>query len=311
MNNINFTIISFYQFRKLIHLDQIRKSLKEFCSFHKIRGTILLANEGMNGTIAGLSHSVNLLEKKLQLMGFDNLKLKYSLHKYMPFNRLKIKIKKEIITFSHFKLDVEKNTANYVDAKNWNRLIENKDTLILDVRNEFECQIGSFRDSINPKINNFSDFKEYIDHKLISNKNKNIAMFCTGGIRCEKASSYMLNQGFKNLFQLKGGILKYFEKVPKEKSRWKGECFVFDNRVSVKKDLTIGTYKLCFGCRMPLSKQNRKSFKFEKGVSCPKCFDKISNDKKIKLRERNKQIHIAKKKGLYNPYIVYVPSDFF
>ena len=142
-----------------------------------------------------------------------------------------------------------------LNAKNWNNLIENKDTLILDVRNEFEYQIGSFRNAINPKINNFSDFKKYVDNQLISKKNKNIAMFCTGGIRCEKASSYMLNKGFKNLFQLKGGILKYFEKVPKEKSKWKGECFVFDNRVSVKKDLTNGTYELCFGCRMPLSKK--------------------------------------------------------
>ena len=275
-----------------------------------MRGTILLAEEGVNGTVAGLSYSSGLFEKRLKLMGFDNLELKYSYYKFMPFNRLKIKIKNSIITFPCSNLDVEKKTAYHVKAKNWNKLIENKDTLILDIRNEFEYELGSFKNSLNPEIEKFSDFKKFVDRTLSPNKFKNIAMFCTGGIRCEKASSYMLSKGFKNLFQLQGGILRYLEEIPKEKSKWQGECFVFDNRVAVKDNLEIGTYQLCHGCRMPLSRKNRQSTKFENGVTCPKCFDKISSDKKKRLRERNKQVGIAKKKRLYNPYIKYTPSDF-
>ena len=310
MNNINFTIISFYQFRKLLNLNRYKIFLKEFCFFHKMRGTILLAEEGINGTIAGFSSSSALFEKKLKSLGFDNLELKYTYNKFMPFNRLKIKIKKSIITFSRSTLDVENNTAHHVNPKDWNKLIENKNTLILDIRNEFEYELGTFKKSISSKIKRFSDFKKYVDHKLYPNKFENIAMFCTGGIRCEKASSYMLSKGFNNLFQLKGGILRYLKEVPKEKTKWKGECFVFDNRVAVKNDLAIGTYELCHGCRMPLSRKNRLSTKYEKGVTCPKCFDKLSKDKLQRLRERNKQIEIAKQKGLYNPYIKFTPTDF-
>ena len=180
----------------------------------------------------------------------------------------------------------------------------------MDVRNEFEYNIGTFKNSLNPKTKNFSDFKKFVDKKLSLNKHKKIAMFCTGGIRCEKASSYMLRKGFKNLYQLKGGILQYLENIQKNKSRWEGECFVFDNRVSVKNELAIGTYELCYGCRTPISMKDRKSKKYEKGVSCIKCFNLLSNEKKKRLRERNKQIKIAKKKGIYNPYIKYTPLNF-
>ena len=241
---------------------------------------------------------------------FNNLELKHSYYRYMPFNRLKIKIKKEIITFSRLKLDVENNTAIYVKSEDWNSLIENKDTFILDVRNDFEIELGTFKKSFKPKIKNFSEFKKFVDKELTNQHHKQIAMFCTGGIRCEKASSYMLKKGLKNLYQLKGGILNYLEKIPKDQSRWKGECFVFDNRVSVKNELAIGTYKLCYGCRMPINNTELKSDKYEKGVSCIRCFDSLSNNKKKKLRERNKQIEVAKRKGIYSPYIQHKTSNF-
>ena len=310
MNNNNFTIISFYQFRQLKNLLLLKNFFVNYCSFQKLRGTILLAPEGINGALAGLNNSIKIFEKKIYSKGFDNLEFKYSYHKYMPFNRLKIKIKNEIITFSRIKLDVENNRATHVNPENWNSLIENKDTLVLDLRNGFEYEVGTFKNSLNAKTKNFSEFKQFVDTSLFPQNNKQIAMFCTGGIRCEKASSYMLKKGFKNLYQLKGGILKYLEEIPRDQSRWYGECFVFDNRVSVKNELALGTYLLCHGCRMPISKKDCKSDKYEKGVSCPKCYRQLSEDKKKKLRERNKQIEIAKKKGIYSPYIKYTTSNF-
>ena len=183
--------------------------------------------------------------------------------------------------------------------------------MVIDVRNDFENKIGSFKGAVNPKTKNFSEFKNYVDNILSKNKKKNIAMFCTGGIRCEKASSYMISKGFNNIYQLKGGILKYLADIPKEKSTWEGECFVFDNRVSVQNELVEGTYELCHGCRYPLSIEDRKSSQFKEGITCPKCYDKVSVIKKLKLEERNKQIKISKKRGLYNPYIKFTPANFY
>ena len=311
MNNNNFTIISFYQFRDLKKLILLKKILREICSFHKLRGTILLASEGINGSLAGLDDSIKQFLKVIHLNGFHNLELKYSKYKFMPFNRLKIKIKKEIITFSKNKLDVENKTAIHIDYKKWNQLIEDNKTYILDVRNNFEHKMGTFNKSINPKTKHFSEFKKFVDKNLDPKIHSKIAMFCTGGIRCEKASSYMLKKGFKNLYQLKGGILKYLENIPKEKSNWNGECFVFDSRVSVRNELQLGTYEMCHGCRKPLNKFDIKSKKYEKGVACENCYNKTSAEKKKRLRERNKQIKIAKKKGIFNPYIRYTTSNFF
>jgi UPF0176 protein len=309
MKNLKFTIITFYQFKKNTKMYKFQILLKEFCSFHKIKGTILLADEGINGTLAGLYESISLLEKKLDILGFANLEKKKSIYQTMPFNRLKIKIKKEIVTFGDKNLNVEKLKGKHINTNNWNKLIQDKETLVIDVRNEFEIKLGSFKGSINPNTKNFSEFKKFIKKKLYQEKNKKIAMFCTGGIRCEKASSYMLSEGFKNVYQLKGGILKYLEDIPSKSSEWKGECFVFDSRVSVKNGMMIGTYELCHACRNPLSISDRRSKNYEKGVSCPKCIDKISETKKLKLKERNKQIEIAKKRGLYSPYIKYTPTN--
>ena len=311
MNNKNFTIITFYQFKRISEPEKIKKLLEEHCKFNKLRGTILIAKEGINGTLAGLEHDLIYLIKELKEKKFNNLELKKSYFKYMPFNRLKIKVKKEIITFAKVKLDVEKNKAHHVNPENWNELINDKETIVLDVRNDFENSLGTFKNSINPKTKSFSDFKKFVVNNLSHKKNKKIAMFCTGGIRCEKASSYMTEKGFNDLYQLKGGILKYLENIPEKKSVWKGECFVFDNRVSVKNKLKNGTYELCHGCRMPVSSKDRKSKKYVKGISCPSCYKKLTPKKKSKLIERNKQIDLSKKKGLYNPYLKYTTSDFY
>ena len=213
-------------------------------------------------------------------------------------------------TFGNKNLDVENLKGKHISSNDWNNLIKDENTILVDVRNDFEVKIGSFKNSINPKTSNFSEFEKYINKNLHHQKKNKIAIFCTGGIRCEKASSYMLNQGFKNVFQLSGGILKYLEETKLENSEWRGECFVFDDRVTVKNEMKKGTYEICHACRKPISLSERKSKNYQKGVSCPKCIDIISTEKRLKLKERNKQIEIAKKKGLYNPYIKYTPSDF-
>jgi UPF0176 protein len=310
MKNLKFTIITFYQFKKNNEFDKFRIILDQFCSFHKIKGTILLANEGINGTVAGLNEPINLLEKELSKMGFSNLEKKKSLHKFMPFNRLKIKNKKEIVKFDNSGLNVENFSGKHINSLDWNHLINDDEVMLIDVRNEFEFKVGTFKGAVNPKTENFSEFKKYIYEKLDKKKDKKIAIFCTGGIRCEKASAYMISEGFQNVLQLKGGILQYLNDTPSENSKWEGECFVFDNRVSIQNAMIPGTYELCHACRNPLSIPDRQSKDYEKGISCPYCINKISNSKKSKLKERNKQIKIAIKKGLYNPYIKYTPSDY-
>jgi UPF0176 protein len=311
MKNLKFTIITFYQFKESVNVNKIQMILKDFCSFNKIKGTVILAKEGINGTVAGLIEPIKLLEDELIKIGYLNLEKKKSTYDFMPFNRLKIKKKKEIVTFNEEDLNVEKLKGQHVNSENWNELIQDKETIILDVRNNFEVEIGSFKGAVNPNTENFSEFKDYVKKNLKEHKNKKIAMFCTGGIRCEKASSYMLRLGFKNIHQLKGGILKYLEDIKLKESEWEGECFVFDNRVSVRNEMKIGTFELCHACRSPISISDRNSLDFEKGISCSKCKNITTVEKKKRLEERNKQIEIAKKKGLYNPYIKFTPTDFF
>jgi len=311
MNNSNFTIISFYQFKKIHNLVDLKDELKQFCLFNKIRGTTIIADEGLNGTLAGMDFAIKKFILQMEKKGFRNLELKYSYYKFMPFNRLKIKYKKEIVTFRSENADPENITGNYINFKKWNELIEDKDTLVLDVRNDFEFNIGTFKKAVNPQTKNFTEFKKYVENNLKNYKQKKIAIFCTGGIRCEKASSYMINKGFKNVNQLQGGILKYLEKTSKKESLWIGECFVFDNRVSLQNELKKGTYDLCYACRNPISISEKNSKKYQKGISCSNCYDKISKNKKKALIERNKQIVLSMRKGLYNPYIKYSPNDIY
>ena len=309
MINSKFTILSFYQFKQIKDLLTIISRISDFCKFNKIKGTIIIAEEGINGTIAGTSQSIKNFQLEIKKIGFENLNPKYSYSKFMPFFRLKVRPKKEIVTLRTKMADPENITGNKIKPENWNNLITDNNTILIDVRNDFEVEMGSFRGSIDPKTKSFTEFKSYLKDYLSEAKDKKIAMFCTGGIRCEKISSYMIKKGFKNVNQLHGGILNYLEKIPEKNSLWDGECFVFDNRVSVKNELKDGTFQLCHACRAPLSKSQIKSKKYQKGISCPKCYGKISAAKKKSLVDRNKQISIAKRKGLYSPFIKQTVSD--
>ena len=309
MINSKFTILTFYQFKQIKDLLIIKSRISDFCKFNKIKGTIIIAEEGINGTIAGTSQSIKNFQLEIKKIGFENFNPKYSYSKFMPFFRLKVRPKKEIVTLRTKIADPENITGNKIKPENWNNLITDNNTILIDVRNDFEVEMGSFRGSIDPKTKSFTEFKSYLKDNLSEAKDKKIAMFCTGGIRCEKISSYMIKKGFKNVNQLHGGILNYLEKIPEKNSLWDGECFVFDNRVSVKNELKDGTFQLCHACRAPLSKTQIKSKKYLKGISCPKCYGKISAAKKKSLIDRNKQISIAKRKGLYSPFIKQTVSD--
>ena len=309
MINSKFAILTFYQFKQIKDLLIIKSRISDFCKFNKIKGTIIIAEEGINGTIAGISQSIKNFELEIKKIGFRNLNPKYSYSKFMPFFRLKVRLKKEIVTLRTKIADPENITGNKIKPENWNNLITDNNTILIDVRNDFEVEMGSFRGSIDPKTKSFTEFKSYLKDNLSEAKDKKIAMFCTGGIRCEKISSYMIKKGFKNVNQLNGGILNYLEKIPEKNSLWDGECFVFDNRVSVKNELKDGTFQLCHACRAPLSKTQIKSKKYLKGLSCPKCYGKISEAKKKSLVDRKKQISIAKRKGLYSPFIKQTVSD--
>ena len=309
MINSKFTIVTFYQFKKIEDISKVKNELSHFCKFNKIKGTIILAEEGINGTIAGMSASIKNFESRILKIGFNSYNPKYSYAKFMPFFRLKIRLKKEIVTLRTTIADPELITGKKIKPEEWNNIISDKETIVIDVRNNFEVEMGTFKGSINPSTKSFTEFKNYLKNNLAEAKNTKIAMFCTGGIRCEKISSYMIKKGFKDVNQLHGGILSYLEKISSKKSLWKGECFVFDNRVSVKNELKDGTYELCHACRHPLSLDKLKSKKYIKGISCFNCYGKISDLKKKSLIDRNKQIAIAKRKGLYSPYIKQTIND--
>ena len=291
-----FDVFGFYKFKQLQSLKKKKYLLQKSLIEQNICGTIILAKEGVNATIAGKSLNirfiVNKIKKTLDIKNFDSENI--SKCKFQPFHRAKAKIKKEIVPMKLSLTPKTKNKNNYIEPNKWNKLIKDKNTLVLDARKPFEYNVGTFKKSINPKVDNFREFPKYLN-KL--NKKKSIAMFCTGGIRCEKASVFLKKKGFKNVYQLKGGILNYLNKVNKKKSLWKGECFVFDNRISVKHGLIKGTYSMCSGCRKPISPKDKKSTKYEEGVSCPNCHDRLSNSQIERFRMRQKQINLAKKSG--------------
>ena len=297
-----YEIVALYKFTSIDEPLNFQKILKKRLSELKIYGTILISNEGINGTISSdskenLSLALSLIES---LKGLRKLDLKFSHSIKKPFIRLKVKLKKEIVTIGDISINPNEIVGQHIEPKEWNKLINDKDTIIIDTRNQYECSIGTFKNSINPKTEKFSDFPGWLEDQSFSNEvkeNKKIAMFCTGGIRCEKASSLMKREGFKNVFQLKGGILKYFENVPENESLWRGECFVFDERVSLNHDLSEGTYDMCHGCRMPITENEKKSDHYIKGVSCSSCFDKTSDKQKARYSSRQKQVEIAKKRN--------------
>ena len=290
-----FTILGFYKFKELKSLKRNKLFLQKFFKDNNIKGTIIISKEGINGTISGKSRSIFLANRKIKnlfgILNFDSENV--SVNKFQPFHRPKIKIKKEVVPMG-LNISPKIKKENHIVPTKWNNLIKNRNTFVLDARKPFEYQVGTFKKAINPKVNNFREFPEYLN-KL--DKKKPIAMFCTGGIRCEKASVYLTQKGFKNIFQLKGGILNYLKTIKKKNSLWRGECFVFDNRVSLKHDLVLGTYSICSGCRTPISPKDKKSKKYEEGVSCYRCYDTLTKTQKTRFRMRQRQIVLAKKAG--------------
>ncbi len=298
----HFTVVSFYEFKNIkTKYLKFKDEINKTCIDYSIRGTVILSKEGINGTLSGLDNSINSFLLLLKTLEFNNLDVKYSYSKTIPFYKLKIKIKSEIVPFGN-KVKNPVDTGKFIEPEEWNKFVEDPSVLVLDVRNAYETRIGKFKNSTDPKTTNFTEFEQYIESKLLNKKDQPIAMYCTGGIRCEKASAYMIQKGFKNIFQLKGGILKYLEDTNPENSLWENECFVFDNRVSVKQDLSQGTYELCKGCKNPISKIEKASFKYEIGVSCLNCFDERTDNQKKNSRERQKQIDLHQLKGKAYPF---------
>jgi len=291
-----FKVFGFYKFVKVKSLKKNKVFLQKFLISNHIRGTIIIAKEGLNGTISGSIKNIDKTNKKLKsLFSFKQFdSSNESKSKFQPFHKHKIKIKKEIVPMNLTINSKERNLKTHLEPKEWNRLIKNKDTHIIDTRKPFEYKVGTFKKSVNPNVNNFRDFPKYLNKLDIK---KNVAMFCTGGIRCEKTSVYLKKKGFKNIYQLNGGILNYLKKIKKNESLWKGECFVFDNRISLKHGLKVGSYSICSGCRKPISLKDKRSNKYEEGVSCPNCYDKLTETQKSRFRMRQSQIYKARLSG--------------
>ena len=295
-----FQVATFYKFHDLLNLENLQSSFQDFLSQQKIKGTILLASEGINGTVAGTSPAIEAFKKFLahqNLLSPSDFKTSFS--KKEPFPRLKVKIKDEIVSIGNALANPQKIVGEYIKPEDWNKFISQDNVLIIDARNIYEHSIGSFQNAIQPGTTNFREFPDWVDKLENSpdSKDQQIAMFCTGGIRCEKASSLMKAKGFKNVHHLKGGILSYMEKVDESDSLWEGECFVFDDRVALNHQLEIGSFDMCHGCRMPITESDKLSEEYQRGISCSKCFNTKTVDQKKRYADRIKQIDLAKQRN--------------
>lgn len=293
-----FLVCALYKFVSLPDFEALREPLQEQCLALSLKGTLLLAEEGINGTISGEREAINAL---LSYLGrdprFTGIDYKISEHDGQPFYRMKVRLKKEIVTLGVEGVDPNQQVGQYVEAEDWNDLISDPDVVLIDTRNQYEVEVGTFQGAVNPETESFREFPEYIRDNYDPKRHKKVAMFCTGGIRCEKASSYMLGEGFEEVYHLKGGILKYLEKVPEQESLWAGECFVFDNRVTVDHDLQSGSFEQCHACRRPISEKDMASEHYIKGVSCPRCVDEISDERRLRFSERQKQVELAARRN--------------
>ncbi len=291
-------VCALYKFVRLENFTQLRQPLLETMEAHGIKGTLLLAAEGINGTVAGSREGVNnLLNWLNQQPGLDNIVHKESFDENMPFYRTKVKLKKEIVTMGVEGIDPNEVVGSYVKPKDWNALISDPDVLLVDTRNDYEIQIGTFKNAVNPMTETFREFPQYVEEHLDAKKHKKVAMFCTGGIRCEKSTAYLKEQGFEDVYHLEGGILKYLEEVPEQETMWEGDCFVFDNRVAVNHSLEAGSYDQCHACRMPITEAEKDNEHYVKGVSCLHCHDKHTPEQLARFKEREKQIELAKVRG--------------
>ncbi|MDO6638445.1 rhodanese-related sulfurtransferase [Shewanella sp. 5_MG-2023] len=291
-------VCALYKFVALPHFESIKAPLLAHMEQQEIKGTLLLASEGINGTVAGSQQSIDSLLAWLASQdGLNEIVYKLSFDDNMPFYRTKVKLKKEIVTMGVEGIDPREVVGTYVKPKDWNKLISDPEVLLVDTRNDYEVQIGTFKNAVNPVTETFREFPQYVKENLDPTKHKKVAMFCTGGIRCEKSTAYLKEQGFDEVYHLEGGILKYLEEVNQEQSLWQGECFVFDNRVAVNHDLDKGIYDQCNACRMPITQEEMQTPAFVQGVSCPHCIDKISDEQRQRFIERERQVQLAKQRG--------------
>ncbi|EGN75383.1 Putative sulfurtransferase [Idiomarina sp. A28L] len=287
-----------YKFVELNDYEELRQPLFDVMAENEVKGTLLLAREGINGTICGTRDAVdNVLNWLKSDSRFADLEHKESPSETQAFYRTKVKLKKEIVTMGLDWVDPKNIVGTYVAPAEWNRIISDPEVLLIDTRNDYEYAVGTFKGAINPKTETFREFPDYVKEHLDKEKHKKVAMFCTGGIRCEKSTAYLKELGFNEVYHLHGGILKYLEEVPAEESMWDGECFVFDQRVTVKHGLEQGSYDQCYACRMPITEEEMQSEQYEKGVSCPHCFDKTTPSQKERFAEREKQVQLAKARG--------------
>ena len=295
-------VAALYKFVTLKDFSELRGPLLAAMKSHGVKGTLLLAEEGINGTISGKREAIDgfLTELKLDFR-FTELDHKESFCDEDPFYRSNVKLKKEIVTIGVEGVDPKKQVGTYVEPADWNALIADPDVLLIDTRNDYEVALGTFEGAADPKTGSFGEFPKFVGANLDPAKHQKVAMFCTGGIRCEKASSYLHSQGFREVYHLKGGILKYLEEVPEHESKWQGECFVFDQRVAVGHGLVPTELEMCHGCRRSLGPDDKFSAHFEEGVSCPGCFAMLSEKSRASARERQKQIDLAKKRNQRKP----------
>ena len=291
-------VCALYKFVTLENYESMREPLHRVMLDNQIKGTLLLAQEGINGTVSGPQEGIDAL---LAWLNSDErlapISFKISLHTEQPFYRTKVKLKKEIVTMGVEGIDPRKTVGTYVKPKDWNDLIADPEVTVIDTRNDYEIEIGTFKHAINPNTESFREFPAYVANELDPSKHKKVAMFCTGGIRCEKSTAYLKEQGFDEVYHLEGGILQYLEDVPQEESLWEGDCFVFDNRVAVNHDLEQSHYDQCYACRLPITAEDKASDKYEPGVSCPHCYGKHSEEQIKRFREREKQVQLAQERN--------------
>ncbi|MEP6065567.1 MAG: rhodanese-related sulfurtransferase [Paracoccaceae bacterium] len=293
-----YIVAALYHFTRFETPDAIKTPLSDVCAAHDVMGTLLLAREGINGTIAGTRAGIDAVLGHIRaLPGCADLEWKEARSTVPPFIRMKVRLKKEIVTMGQPDVDPKARVGHYVSPEDWNDLITQDDVAVIDTRNDYEVGIGTFKGAIDPRTESFRDFPSWWEANKARFHNKKIAMFCTGGIRCEKSTNYLLGQGVEDVFHLKGGILKYLEEVPETDSTWEGECFVFDARVSVGHGLKEGPHELCHACRRPILPSDRSKPSFEQGVSCHQCIDETSDENKDRFRERQKQIQLSAKRG--------------
>ena len=291
-------VAALYRFARFPEFESFRQPLLDCLLAAEVRGTLLLATEGINGTIAGPRAGIDrVLGFLRQDSRFAGLEVKESYVDENPFYRTKVKLKKEIVTMGVAGIDPNKIVGTYVEARDWNELISDPEVLLLDTRNKYEVEIGSFAGAVNPGTDSFREFPDYVKKQLDPGKHKKVAMFCTGGIRCEKSTAYLREQGFEEVYHLKGGILKYLEEVPESESKWEGECFVFDNRVTVNHQLERGSFDQCHACRMPITEQDKQREEYQPGVSCQHCLGAQSPEQRQRYAERERQIELAQRRG--------------